>query len=99
MPTIIYLPKEKLYPRFGCAQLSREVVYVREDLPARVREFVTVHELYHLKDGTKWWVWKEVKANTAGALAHPVGFFLCVVLSLAPYRLIYYCKRLIGKAA
>ena len=45
----------------------------------------------------KWWVWREVKANMAGALRHPVGFMLCVVLSSAPARLGYYYKRLAGK--
>ena len=97
MPEIVHLSKQAIHPRFGYAVPSEQKAFVREDLPRCVREFVTVHELYHLKDRAKWWVWKEVKANMAGALRHPVGFALCVVLSLAPARLHYYCKRAAGK--
>ncbi|UCG12983.1 MAG: hypothetical protein JSU72_00340 [Deltaproteobacteria bacterium] len=98
MPEIIFLPKEKLYPRFGYALPLEQVAYVRKDLPGPVREFVTFHELYHLNDTSRWWVWREVKANVAAALKHPLGFIICVIMSLAPYRLKYYWKRLNSKA-
>ena len=97
MTKIFYLKREALHPRFGYAVPSEQKVVVRADLPKCVEAFVTVHELYHLKDRANWWVWRELKANTAGALRHPVGFVLCVVLSLAPARLGYYFKRAAGK--
>jgi hypothetical protein len=94
---IIYVPKEKLYPRFGYALLTTQIAYVREDLPACVKKFVTVHERYHLRDNAQWWVWREIRANIAGALKHPIGFMICVLMSLAPYRLKYYWQRIVGK--
>ena len=98
MPEVFYCSKDQLYPRFGYAVPSKQVAYVRDDLPGFVKKFVTAHELYHLGDKTKWWVWREIKANTAGAFKHPLGFAICALMSLAPYRLWYYCKRITGKA-
>ena len=94
MPHITYVSREKLYPRFGYALPAKQIAYVREDLPGCVRKFVTVHELFHLGDNAKWWVWREIRANIAGALKHPIGFMLCVLMSLAPYRLKYYWQRI-----
>ena len=99
MAEVIYVSKKDLYPRFGYAQPNRQIAYVREDLPNSVRKFVTAHELYHLRDKSKWWVWREIKANIAGALKHPIGFLGCVMMSLAPYRLRYYWKRIISEAS
>jgi hypothetical protein len=97
MPEIIYVSKDQLYPRFGYAVSTEQMVYVREDLPNSVKKFVTAHELYHLRDKAKWWVWREIKANTAGAFKHPLGVLGCVLMSLAPYRLRYYWKRIISE--
>ena len=97
MPEVFYCSKDQLYPKFGYALPSKQVAYVRDDLPEFVKEFVTAHELYHLRDKAKWWVWREIKANTAGAFKHPMGFVICVLMSLAPYRLWYYWKRITGK--
>jgi hypothetical protein len=71
-------------------------VNVREDLPGCVKRFVTTHELYHLGDKAQWWLLREVKANLHAAIRHPVGFVACVLMSLAPYRLRYYRKRIRG---
>jgi len=98
MVEVFYCSKDQLYPRFGYAVPSKQVAYVRDDLPGLVKEFVAAHELYHLGDKAKWWVWREIKANTAGAFKHPTGFFICALMSLAPYRLWYYWKRITGKA-
>jgi hypothetical protein len=97
MVKVLYCTKEQLYPRYGYAVRSKKVFYVRDDLPGFVKEFVTAHELYHLRDKAMWWVWREIKANTVGALKHPVGFVICALMSLAPYRLWYYWKRVTGK--
>ena len=97
MPEIIHLSKEELYPRFGYALPSRQRAYVREDLPRCVKNFVTLHELYHLQDQTSWWVAREIKANLAGARKHPIGFIVCLLMSFAPYRLKYYWRRIIGE--
>ena len=96
-PDVIYRPKKEMYPRFGYAIPERQTAYVRSDLPASVRRFVTSHELYHLADSTKGWIWREVKANMHAAARHPFGFTLCLLMSLTPYRLYYYLQRIIGK--
>jgi hypothetical protein len=97
MPGIICCRKDKLYPKYGHAVPAKQIAYVRNDLPTCVQKFVTAHELYHLSDNSKWWVWREIKANTAGALKHPMGFVICALMSLAPYRLWYYWQRITGK--
>jgi hypothetical protein len=98
MAEIIYVSKDQLHPRFGYAVVSKQIAYVRDDLPKCVKEFVTAHELYHLRDEARWWLWREVKANIASALKHPSGFFVCVLMSLAPHRLWYYLMRITGEA-
>lgn len=92
-----YVQREMLGPAFGIAYVEQQVALVREDLPPLVKDFVKLHEMYHLKDNAGWWVWREVKASGAGALKQPLGFLLCVLLSLAPYRLNYYWKRISGR--
>jgi len=88
-----YVKREALYPRFGAA--ADGVAYVRDDLPEAVKAFVEIHELYHLQDSATWWVWREIKANVAGAWRHPWGFALCVIMSFAPHRLRHYWARII----
>ena len=97
MAEIVYQTKKDLYPKFGCA--LEETAYVREDLPWCVREFVALHELYHLRDKSGWWIWREIKASGHGALHRPTGFAVCMLLSLQPYRVKYYWERLTGRDA
>lgn len=96
MAEIVYQRKEELFPKFGCAVGDKKTAYVREDLPLRVKDFVVHHELYHLRDKSTGWIWREIKANAYGASHQPIGFLLCVFLSLQPHRLRYYWRRLIG---
>ncbi len=96
MCKVIYLNRSQLGPKFGYAVPSMQVIYVRDDLPCRVKEFVLLYEEYHPKDNAKWWVWRELKASAAGAMKEPLGFSLCVLMSLAPSRLRYYWKRIRG---
>jgi len=88
-----YVSKEKLYPTFGDIDNKKSIVFVRNDLPRVVKKFVKEHELYHLKDKSKNWIWREIKANVYGLFKHPFGFLLCVIMSLAPYRLRFYFER------
>ncbi len=97
MPDVIYQTRDDLYPRFGLALPDERQVYVRDDLPDPVKRFVISHELYHLKDRAQLWIWREVKATVHAAIRHPIGFFACVLMSLAPYRLKYYGQRIRGK--
>jgi hypothetical protein len=90
---IKYLKKENLYPAFGRADLKNQIAYVRNDLPKSVESFVLQHELYHLQDNAKWWIWRETKANLYGAWKHPIGFIICCFMSLSWSRLRFYLKR------
>jgi hypothetical protein len=93
-PRVSYTSKEELHPRFGYAVPKTQVAYVRKDLPNCVKKFVREHELYHLRDKARSWFWREIKANALGALKHPLGFTLCLFLSLSPSRLRYYAGRI-----
>ena len=97
MPELICQTREDLYPRFGLALSKTSQVYVREDLPGCVTQFVISHEQYHLGDKGQWWVWREVKVNVHAAIRHPIGFVGCVFMSLASYRLRYYGQRIRGR--
>ena len=92
-PKIKYLSKKKLYPAFGDSDARKNTAYIRNDLPKIVKEFVKEHELYHLKDKSEFWLCREIKANFYGLFKHPLGFFICVIMSLAPYRLKFYFER------
>ena len=93
---VVYQSRKDLFPKFGCALIDRKTACVRADLPACVREFVAFHELYHLRDESGWWIWREIKATGHGALHRPIGFMICMLLSLQPYRVKYYWERLTG---
>jgi len=91
--TIIQVSKEDLYPAFGRANSKERTIHVRIDLPLSVYNFVVEHEVYHLEDKAKFWLWREIKANLHGAYEHPIGFLRCVWLSLVPNRILFYIKR------
>jgi hypothetical protein len=92
MPTITYVPKEKLYPAFGICHKDG-LIEIREDLPWCVKDFLEVHELYHSTDTETIWWKREIKANWAGLKSHPVGFIVTACMSLAPYRIKLYWQR------
>ena len=95
---VIYLSKDRIHPRFGYADIENQIAYVREDLPAKVKDFVKCHELYHLRDNAKWWIWREIKANAYAGIRHPSGFIQCIIMSMSKDRLIYYYERFkVGK--
>ena len=94
---VIYRTKKALYPRFGFALPEKQIAYVRDDLPKCVTQFVIGHEVYHLTDNANGWAWREIKANMHSALRHPIGFMVCLQMSLIPYRLRYYLQRIAGR--
>ncbi len=91
MAKVKFVSKKKLYPAFG--EVKNNTAYVRNDLPNSVKEFVKEHELYHLRDESKNWIWREIKANFYGLFKHPIGFVRCVIMSLSPHRLKFYFER------
>jgi len=93
-PRVIYISKSKLYPAFGDADIKKQIAHVRKDLPKSVKKYVKQHELYHLKDNTKNWVWREIKASIYGAIKHPIGALICLIMTLAPCRLKFYWQRI-----
>lgn len=89
----MYLPDAAIRPAFGIAEPDTRTIYINTDLPGLIQKFVIAHELYHLGDQKKHWLWREIRANIHGSLLHPFGFCLCVLMSLAPYRLKFYQQR------
>lgn len=93
MITIKYVDKEILYPAFGMAFPHKYLVWIRNDLPKNVQQFLIQHERYHITDESKNWIWREIKANLYGARFQFKGFMRCLWMSLAIYRLKFYMKR------
>ena len=85
--------KWTLFPAFGKADPYTQTAYVRNDLPESVQSFVAAHELYHLRDKTKWWLWREIKATLCVDWKHWKGLLLCVTMSLTVERLKFYGTR------
>jgi hypothetical protein len=93
MVKVIFVPKSKLYPAFGESDVKKQIAYVRNDLPKSVKNFVEIHEKYHLKDKSKNWIIREIKANLYAGVRRPWGFVVTIFKSLAPERLGLYKKR------
>jgi hypothetical protein len=89
-----YIPKEALFPLFGKAMSSSSEIYIREDLPKITRPFLIAHETYHLSDKTKFWLYREIKANFFAGIKHPIGFTIICFMSLSPARLKFYWERI-----
>jgi hypothetical protein len=86
---IKYVPKETIYPSFGCYNFRSERISIRSDLPRSAQNFVKEHEMNHHRDGPN-----EITANLKAAWRYPWGFIVVAIMSLAPYRLAFYWKRL-----
>jgi len=93
---IVYVDKEKIEPYFGYAYPEKGYAYVQRNLPILVRDFVTTHELYHLKDKANSRFWREIKANVVAGFYHPIGFTLCLIMSLSTNRLKLYYQSIKG---
>lgn len=91
MMKVKYVSKEKLYPAFG--EVVKNVALIRKDLPKPVKEFVKIHEFYHLKDKAKNWIIREIKANIYAGIRRPIGFIITLIMSLHPSRLKLYYQR------
>ena len=92
---ITYVDRDMICPSFGKAYFSTKEIFIRNDLPPSVTIFVKEHEMFHLRDNMGWWLWMEIKANLYAALVHPIGFVMCCVMSISPYRLNFYLNRFI----
>lgn len=99
---VVILPREDLDDPadFGKAFCGDDIAYVRLELPAPVRTFVTYHELYHLIDTRTWGGWwgSELRANVVAGICHPIGFMWCIWLTLSiPERRELYKRRFKNK--
>ena len=98
---ISYVPKSRIYPAFGSAYETPPRILIREDLPLCLRDFVLEHEKCHItdwqrleKEGKEYnWIIGEMRAGFFGAIKHPFGFLLSVIMSFSPSRLKFYFKR------
>ncbi len=80
---------------FGCAY--RSIIFIRSDLPDRVRSFVISHEAYHIRDEAHWlgWLGGELRANMACGLRDPIGLLLTIKASLNRTRLKAYWRAFV----
>jgi hypothetical protein len=89
---IKYMQLDVMGEFFGYALQNK--VYVREGLSDRVEQFVVAHEMYHLKDTSKWlgWFGAETRANIACGLHDPRGLIATIRASLNKRRLTTYLR-------
>ncbi len=93
MSTIIYVDKSELKEgQFGVC-LKDDTIKIREDLPNCVKDFLIVHETYHISDKATNWIIRELKANWIGFKKHPIGFLVTMIMSLSLCRWKYYWQR------
>ncbi len=92
---VAYVRKDFIAPKFGIAYGNNKDCIVRNDLPGLVKNFVTEHELYHLRDPHTWggWIGREIRANIVPGVKDPVGLAATILYSLNPERLRLYWKR------
>lgn len=86
---IFYTTKETLEPNFGAAVRESNVVFIRNDLTGRIKNFVVHHELYHLTDPYIWGglIGAEIRANWVAFKREPIaGIVLLVNLFISPRR-------------
>ena len=80
---IIIVPKEKLYPAFGMADLETKTVYIREDMVDSIAfDFLLCHEKYHITSMIIPRLWAEITANFHAGIRHPIGFFVILWKSI-----------------
>ena len=90
-----YVPREVIYPAYGYNGSGRALV--REDLPLRVKNFVTAHELYHLQDTATWggWLGREFRANIVPGSKDPIGLAATIIKTITDSdRIGFYLNRL-----
>lgn len=83
------------YPYFGYTLRNDDValIWIRNDLPARVYKSVLAHEMRHADDAGKALWAREARGWWAGFKASPLGFLQGVFMSLTTERLGLYWRR------
>jgi hypothetical protein len=85
---IQYVPKDKLQPRFGQAFTNHGIV--RNDLQARVKRHVALHERVHVKYGKG-----EIFTNFVSGFRDPIGFSATALATIKdPQRREYYLQKM-----
>ncbi len=80
-------------PKYGYSN-NVNTIWIDKGLPNYVARFIREHEAFHIRDKSKNWLWREVKANTFAAICHPLGFVYVTwhtIFSLE--RIKYYIQR------
>jgi len=96
-----YVSYSSIAPKFGLARFEFDVGYalVRDDLPRKVKKFVSYHEIYHLYDfmnNLHQSVFaKEVHASLAAFPYEPLGGLQTVFLTITNLERIKYYLMLL----
>jgi len=85
--SVFYISRENLSPLFGKYE-PPGTIYVREDLPNPVRDFVLEHEWNHHRGHG------EIYASLYASIKYPLGFVVTVIMSLSWCRLRFYLNRI-----
>lgn len=82
------VPKSKIYPAFGMYHYDTRIAEIRDDLPKLAQLFIIEHERGHSNDHG------EIMSTLVAMVDYPIGFIITVLMSLLPYRLAYYWRRI-----
>jgi hypothetical protein len=90
---INYVNKDTLGRAFGFTDGER--IFVREDLPEAISNFVAEHEAQHIRDAKRGdnWILSELRANFFPGIKDPIGLVQTVLGSLSMERLGFYFDR------
>ena len=102
-----YVEKKSIYPRFGTTNKYTHKPEVKTNKKSSsyilgsviddkiVKKFLLSHEMFHLRKDRKkhsWFV-EEFLANTYGMINNPLGFIVCLIMSLSWDRLKFYFNQ------
>jgi len=87
---IIMVKSSEIYPSFGAYYPAFDTAKIRDDLPKQAELFVIEHERNHSLG------YGEIMATLTAIPKQPIGFIITAFMSLAPYRLAYYWRRING---
>ena len=83
-----------LFPAYGYCDLKKQTIFISIFLTHDEFNFILEHEKFHLFDNSKFWIWREIKANIFAGICYPKGFLSILFNTLSNKdRLKYYWQR------
>jgi len=93
--TVMFVPKDKIYPANGLMHYDTRIMEIREDLSKFEICSLLVHEFGHLDDleDKEGFIHKELESISMSIFYPIIGTIIIAFKSLTPDRLKYYWER------